>query len=335
MKVGILRAKHFSKLANFTWTSDNKKYAIQISEFNVTDLHDIDKLEQFDTIVHLGVNDEQFWCGLRRIRAGCALLLYSFSEKELIEVYPDLIKENLEVYVKNGGGYIGHCGGSSFPLGLDEEPSTFAERHVDNNMWLSKTEDVVELHHPIGYPVLSEHYDMNAPLKYTNDPKRIGSMAYLWYFGENPNNISARFAGFPVDLIITEEARSHPIFSDYLNDTIRNRWGCGQGYNISNQGQDVVSSLTLYPPDLDPVNDPQLQALACIFPVLFVVVHILRLIVLFLLGSLDSSVSILRVLVFRSHNIILVSIYVFCIVCCILSCSLCRHLLSCLYVFCL
>ena len=150
-------------------------------------------------------------------------------------------KNNLERFIEEGGGYIGHCGGGTFPVKFAFDPRTFSERWDDENSFI--TSDVKNYFH-MGLPNVAEHgyLDRWWPpwhwFFYTPHPEYIGTSGYYYYDMRRPS-------GAPMHVEVRD--KEHPIVCDYLGDTFLVRWGGGPAYSIPYNPD--ISGVVYYPMD--------------------------------------------------------------------------------------
>ncbi len=103
------------------------------------------------------------------------------------------IKDNIENFILNGGGFIGHCAGGDFPIERSDPYVTNIEKIYHKSAFLD-TNITVTTHY--GEVFLSEFmsYDTEGNLIFTfgdnQDPTRMGTYAYLYYSGWNYTNES-------------------------------------------------------------------------------------------------------------------------------------------------
>jgi hypothetical protein len=148
-------------------------------------------------------------------------------------------KKNISDFIKDGGGYVGICGGTALITGLktgDEKPRTFLERQYDKSS--------------LGVSCVSSYYKTFAfPLFYpfqNNHPEKIGATAYVFSFapGETINGNRIHSGGAPLDFQISKD---HPIFSDLGHDIERIRWWGGPALILSEKPDRDVKILAKYP----------------------------------------------------------------------------------------
>ena len=202
-------------------------------------------LEKYKVFAYMAMHDEELLCSFPNLKYPG----YDYTGSE--------IKNKLQEYIGDGGGYIGHCGGGAFPLGFNKKPQTFGEKRYELNSFVDSS--YATLNYKAGLPFLSEYLSIPDGLDYIRpcvypwdapDPARIGAGAYLYYSGVNADNESHHFGGAPLDLQISDH--DHPIFKDFLGDTCRILWAGGPAFDFDNND---VSCLAYYPSDGISYND--------------------------------------------------------------------------------
>lgn len=149
-------------------------------------------------------------------------------------------KEKICEFIKNGGGYVGICGGAALitdlNTGLNKKPTSFAERQYNNSS--------------LGISCVSSYYkNLSVPLFYlfqSQFPERIGATGYIFSFaaGETVDGGLIYTGGVPVDFQI---CKNHPIFTDYINEKERIRWWGGPAFIVPENPDREISILARYP----------------------------------------------------------------------------------------
>ncbi len=148
-------------------------------------------------------------------------------------------KRSVRKFIKNGGGYIGICGGTALITDLktvEKKPRTFLER-LYNKSALEVTcvsSYYRSLAFPLFYPFQKKH------------PENIGATAYVFSFAPGVTIDGSRIhtGGVPVDFKIQKD---HPIFSDFHQDTERIRWWGGPALIVPENPDREVHILAWYP----------------------------------------------------------------------------------------
>jgi putative intracellular protease/amidase len=219
--------KHFFPiiLNDYSWKKDNKIY-----KFNVEYIFDKDILmgrlnkSEFDVLLVPGggVGDGQ------SIMKG-----FNFSIK--VRKWKKMISK----FIKEGGGYVGICGGTALLTDLktqEKKPQTFLERQYNKSS--------------LGVSCISSYYRTFAfPIFYPfqkNYPEKIGAAAYVFSFapGKTTDGLCIHTAGVPIDFQISKD---NPIFSDFAGDTQRIRWWGGPGLIVPKNPERKVKILARYP----------------------------------------------------------------------------------------
>ena len=148
-------------------------------------------------------------------------------------------KKNISNFIKDGGGYIGICGGTALITNLKTEnkkPRTFLERQYNKSS--------------IGVSCVSSYFNSFAfPIFYPfqkNHPEKIGAIAYVFSFapGETVNGDRIHTGGVPLDFQIL---KNHSIFSDLDHDIERIRWWGGPALILPEKPDRDVKILAIYP----------------------------------------------------------------------------------------
>jgi len=149
-------------------------------------------------------------------------------------------KKNIANFVKQGGGYIGICGGAALITNLVkdpvEKPTSFVERQYNKSS--------------LGISCVSSYFKNIAfPMFYLfqyKHPEKIGNSAYAFSFapGETIDGKHIFSIGSPVDVDILKD---NPIFSDYNKKTRRIRWWAGQALIVPENPDREIHVLAKYP----------------------------------------------------------------------------------------
>ncbi len=229
-------------LDSYEWKIGNNnpyKFALNMTSFD--DLVQGNFMEN-DVYIHAAVLDQDFRCGI-----------FPNSENNV-----DLIN-NIKDFIKNGGSYIGTCGGSTFALHPYETPDTFVEWMGLNSGFVDDSWVAFDANY--GIPIISEYFymryfpmldrykfticDWDSPL-YPNrenpDPTRVGTYGLVWYPGMNPESDSYYVSGATNRLKITKS--NYPPFNDYLEDYLDVHWCGGPTFKVPSGSN--VSVLSCY-----------------------------------------------------------------------------------------
>ena len=149
-------------------------------------------------------------------------------------------KKNISDFIKNGGGYVGICGGAALITSLSNgnmtKPKTFLERQYDKSA--------------LGVSCVKSYYkNLALPLFYPFQrkyPENIGAAAYVFSFapGETVDGTRIFTGGIPIDFKIRKD---NPIFSDFPNETQRMRWWGGPALLVNENSDREVKILARYP----------------------------------------------------------------------------------------
>ncbi|MCK4365044.1 MAG: hypothetical protein KAW45_03230 [Thermoplasmatales archaeon] len=245
MGCSVGKSSFAKELDNYSWTVGDQTYIINLTQISrrqnspvyMSDLLNYKKIKKnYDVILISGIQDEQILSGLPITRNSLRM---------------KILKRNLQRFVKEGGGFIGHCGGSTVPIrSAYNEPRTLSE-YVLYKGFFSDVDVKVYCH--TGMPILCEHGYLNRIfkprnwLRYTLHPEYMGYLGYLYY------NAFHSPCGIPMNLNIRDN--DHPLFRGYLDDTLLIRWGGGPAYIVPVDNPNV-SNLADYPYEEDPyVNE--------------------------------------------------------------------------------
>ncbi len=149
-------------------------------------------------------------------------------------------KKNLTAFIKDGGGYVGICGGvallTELNTGNDKSPTTFIERQYEKSS--------------LGISCVTSYYkDLAIPLFYPfqrNHPEKIGATGYVFSFapGETQDGVKIYAGGIPIDFQIE---KNNPIFSDFPKNNERIRWWGGQALLVPDNPDREILILARYP----------------------------------------------------------------------------------------
>jgi len=198
-------------LDNYSWNFGNNKYTFITNYIYDEDIINGDlSVSNYDVLLVPGggVGDGQ------AISKG---FTFSFKTRKW--------KKQIQKFIKDGGGYIGICGGVALFTGLDtgknSKPKTFLEKLYDkSSLNLSA---VKHFYNHLAFPLLY-------PFQYRH-PERVGATGYVFSFslGETKDGIFFHSGGVPVDFKILKD---NPIFSDYSVDNLRIRWWGGPSITL-------------------------------------------------------------------------------------------------------
>lgn len=229
--------KGFEKeLDEYSWTVGDQTYIINITEikrkegsiFYFSDLLNYRKIKNnYDVLLASGATDEQILNGF-------------FLTKNKIKT--KLLKMNLEKFVKEGGGFIGHCGGSTLPIKTAFNPPRTSSENIIHNGYFCNMNVSIYFH--LGNPIICEHFYLERIfnprlwLRYKTHPEYLGTNAYLWYTNFDMPS------GVPMNINIRDN--DHPIFRGYHNDTIFIHWGGGPAFILPIDNLNITN-LADYP----------------------------------------------------------------------------------------
>jgi hypothetical protein len=149
-------------------------------------------------------------------------------------------KKQIRSFIKDGGGYVGICGGAALITGLktgsNKTPMTFYERQYDKSSF--------------GISCVTSYYkDLVLPLFnlfQEKHPEKIGAMGYVFSFapGKTLDGKYIHTGGSPMDFQICKD---NSIFSDFPGETERIRWWGGPALVVPENPDREVKILARYP----------------------------------------------------------------------------------------
>lgn len=148
-------------------------------------------------------------------------------------------KKQIIKFIKDGGGYVGICGGTTLCTSSDrrsdkKSTSFFENKYNKSSIGISSIKHY--------YKDLKFHFF----LPFQRNPEKIGAIFYVFSFapGETKDKKYIHTAGVPVDFQVSKE---NPIFSDYKEETVRIRWWGGPALVIPKNTDRDIKVLTRYP----------------------------------------------------------------------------------------
>jgi hypothetical protein len=149
-------------------------------------------------------------------------------------------RDSIVQFVKDGGGYVGICGGAALMTDLisdrDGFPKTMLERLYTKSA--------------LGVSVVHAYYKhLATPLLYLfqyTHPEKIGVASYVFSFapGKTKDGKDLLSAGVPIDCTLE---RNHPIFSDCPDSIQRMRWWGGPAFVLPEPTDRSIDVLARYP----------------------------------------------------------------------------------------
>lgn len=221
--------KHYfpTILNNYSWEINNKVF-----KFNAEYIYDEDilkgklNIKKYDVLLVPGggVGD-----GESIVKGFTKLKKVKNWKKQIIE------------FIKNGGGYVGICGGTAL----------MTELITKNNGKKNLIEKLYDKS-SIGISCIKSYYkELSLPIFNLNqkNPEKIGAMSYVFSFspGKTINDDHIHSGGVPIDFNINKD---NPIFSDYSKDTAKIRWWGGPSLIIPEDSKRNIKILAKYP-DID------------------------------------------------------------------------------------
>ena len=211
----------------YTWVVGDHEYRFNLSYTYLEDIMD-GSINDYDVYAYIGGHDIEYFCWLPRYyyeRSG-------ISDDYTYEQFNNL-KNKLENFIKNGGGWVGHCSGAIFPLDIeDDAPRTIGEWQLHKNAFLNDDFDI-KLHRGnvknavlAAFPIVDQYFktirikQKHIPWPcFQHDPARNANSVYCWFSSHDTDNPIHEFGGPCIDLEITN--KDHPIFNGYSGDTLR------------------------------------------------------------------------------------------------------------------
>ncbi len=212
--------ENFRDLNNYKWKIGEKIYRFMLITKNHNDILD-NRLDDIDMIIFPGSD----------LYAKLAIWKWFYRDK-----YERWIK-NIQNFIKNGGGCVGHCGGANVICQLYNEPETFYEKTIrEAYLGIAETkvyqkESIALIDQLAGYP-----------------PTALEGAAYPIYDGLSEN--APQMGGIPIDFIV----KNHPILEGYKGKTLKIFWGGGPGLIPGNEAKTILSYPEKDIPDLQPLN---------------------------------------------------------------------------------
>lgn len=220
--------KHYHKiiLNNYSWKTRDTYYTISTKYVYDTDIikGKFNK-SNFDVLLIPGggVGNNQ-------------ALLKGFNSRISVRRF----KKNIANFIRQGGGYVGICGGAALMTDLSkdsgEKPKTYVERQYNkSSLGVSCVSSYFKnLAFPIFYPFQYNH------------PERIGNSAYAFSFspGETVDGKYIHSIGCPLDVQIY---KNNPIFSDFNKKIECIRWWAEQALIVPEKPDRDVYILARFP----------------------------------------------------------------------------------------
>lgn len=166
-------------------------------------------------------------------------------------------KKQISTFIREGGGYVGICGGAALftdlIVGDTRKPRTFLERVYNrSSLHLSCVSSYYKtLACPLFYPVQRSH------------PEKIGAAAYVFSFAPGYTSKGTRIhsGGVPLECHIN---KNHPLFNGFPYDTECMRWWGGPALVVPDKPDREVAVLANYPSQ-DPSDNTATQIDAWIY----------------------------------------------------------------------
>lgn len=209
-------------LNDYQWAAGKKTY-----RFKLTELFDQDIIngelntKNYDLIIFPGLVSAN-WISMH---------YYLYNPLNIKNI---IWKNNVADFIKNGGGFIGHCAGCGLITELDKSPVSRLEKaYQQSSLGISC---VKSYYKNIGVPLLCQLQGL--------PPEAVGESAYVMCTGWNESNPEHWFGGAPLDVVIN---RDNPIFNDFLESNRRIRWGAGMALSLPSFPNREIKVLANYP----------------------------------------------------------------------------------------
>lgn len=219
-------------LENYTWSADGKTY-----KFVVTPISDDDilsgnlKLENFDMMLVPGggVGDEQ------------AIVKGTLPNRPKVISWKNAIKD----FISDGGGYVGHCGGTALMCELEKKPETILEKNYHKSA-IGATKVKIYYKNAANYFLCHFRKD---------GYKKMGAATYvLWSAYTDETDGYPDYNGLCFDIKLN---KSHPIYKDFHKDTCRVRWIGGPALVLPTDPSSRASIGASYPDEKVCDNESQ------------------------------------------------------------------------------
>jgi len=210
-------------LHNHSWRTDDTTYQIVVE--NITD-KDIIKgqltTQRYDVLLVPGGGVGDGECILRGMPIG-------MNTKKW--------KTHIQHFVKDGGGYVGICGGAALMTDLNTEsekiPKTILESLYNRS----------SLH----LSAVSSYYPhICTPFNLIDPPEYKGAISYVFSFapGITKNREHIINGGVPIEYTIDT---NHPFFKGYNKDTLKMRWWGGPALQLPDKTNTTIQPIAYYP----------------------------------------------------------------------------------------
>lgn len=149
-------------------------------------------------------------------------------------------KKQIQKFIKDGGGYVGICGGTALCTGLitgpGKNPTSFYERQYQKSSL--KISAVTSYYRDLALPLFN--------IFQRKHPEKIGATGYVFSFspGKTTDNKFIYSGGVPINFQIYKD---NPIFSDFPDDALHIRWWGGPSLIIPEKCDRTVNVLAEYP----------------------------------------------------------------------------------------
>ena len=220
---GELLPLHVAAVDGYQWKVGNTSY-----KFNLTKIYDNDILsgglstKNYDVLLvpGAGVGDSE-------------AITKGFYRLPRVKKWKNAIAD----FVKDGGGYVGICGGAMLMAEVYGKPRTFMERQYQTS---SPGVSCVKQVFPGVYSIA---HKQDGPLAYAN----FYPQDYDIYTVEGCSNCRS---GVPLDVTIF---KNHPVFDDFLENMSHVMWVGGPGLVLPDNLDRDVNVLAQYP--LEEISD--------------------------------------------------------------------------------
>ncbi|MCJ7570330.1 MAG: hypothetical protein MUO82_00410 [Candidatus Thermoplasmatota archaeon] len=192
----------FNRLEKCEWTVNNTIYKFKVTGISNNDIEK-GNLKKYNVLI-IGGTDQFANLGLWKI----------YNPKRY-----NTWTKNVKDFIKNGGGYIGHCAGTFCMCKLNDKPKSFIEKLI-NEASLNITDTKVSTRTAL--PLLNQ-------LIKGRSPEDLGNAVYVIYSGLNDENPThEQIGGGPIKFVINKDI-NHPIIKGYNKENIEINWAGGPG----------------------------------------------------------------------------------------------------------
>ena len=204
-------------LQDYSWTAGEKRYSYNIEYINTNEIMKNNLIKnKYDVLIYPPDTADEY-----------------IIQRALSPLKNYIIKQNIQRFIKAGGGYFGTCGGAFIASNMINDPTSFLERIWKKTcMSISCTNFQISATIPI----------VNQILK---NPENTGTHGYIFYSGwDIPPYVDRPLTGACLDCTIN---KNHPIFDDYPDSTQRIRWIAAPNLIIPENCDRHIDTIASFP----------------------------------------------------------------------------------------